>query len=86
MDLLIIQKRAYLKKVERYWIIEHEDCGFEGATAFTIDTIKCISCGMYTSKGLADYLRNLCENVERITKTSFEGMARSDEYFDYDLQ
>ena len=86
MDLLIIQKKKKKKKVERYWIIEHEDCGFEGATAFTIDTIKRISCGMYTSKGLADYLRNLCENVERITKTSFEGMARSDEYFDYDLQ
>lgn len=78
---------SYLYKYKnKYWSIEHEDYGFEGATAFTIDTIKRISCGMYTSKGLADYLRSLCENVERITKANFGEVANNNEYFNPDLQ
>ena len=46
-------------------MIDYKECGPAGAGAFTVDTLKRIFCGMYTSQGLADYLKTECRDLEQ---------------------
>ena len=73
-----ISMQDFYKFKDKYWFIEHEDYGIEGSIVFTNDIIKRISCGMYTSKGLAEYLMLLCKHVGHANKANYESI-------DYDI-